>query len=87
MRCIFGHKSHKKVELTALGHISRKLDPIPQPFGRVKLHWFVIMPNQLHGIIEIAATGWGSMLRRSESGCKVYNRGRFPQASARLRLR
>jgi REP element-mobilizing transposase RayT len=44
--------------LTALGRIVRECwIAIPSHFGRVNLHSFVIMPNHLHGIVEIVVTG------------------------------
>ncbi len=57
-RCVLGRVHRKRVELTSLGHIARESwMAIPLHFARVNLLSFVIMPNHLHGIIEIAATG------------------------------
>jgi len=58
MRCIFGRVRQNSVELSSLGHIAREcwID-IPRHFVRINLHSFVIMPNHIHGIVEIAATG------------------------------
>jgi putative transposase len=57
-RCVLGRVNRKRVELTSLGHIARECwIAIPLHFARVNLHAFVIMPNHLHGIIEIAAAG------------------------------
>jgi putative transposase len=58
MRCIFGRVRQKSLELSSLGHIARESwIGIPQHFARVNLHSFVIMPNHIHGIVEIVATG------------------------------
>ena len=58
MRCIFGHIHQKCVELTPLGHIARESwIGIPVHFARVNLNSFVIMPNHIHGIIEIVSAG------------------------------
>ena len=57
-RFIFGQINQKSVELTALGHIARETwIGIPLHFAQVNLHSFVVMPNHVHGIIEIASTG------------------------------
>jgi REP-associated tyrosine transposase len=53
-RCIFGRALGPRVELNALGRIVRECwIAIPSHFARVNLHVFVIMPNHVHGIIEI----------------------------------
>src|ERR1700730_12019876 len=58
MRCIFGRIRQKSVELTSLGHITRaSWIGIPLHFARVNLHSFVIMPNHIHGIVEIVPAG------------------------------
>jgi putative transposase len=57
-KCILGafHEGH--LELAALGKAARECWlAIPQHFARVHLNDFVIMPNHLHGIIEIAPVG------------------------------
>lgn len=55
-RCIFGKWTQKGAELSPLGRIARECwIGISVHFARVKLHEFMIMPNHLHGIIEIFA--------------------------------
>ena len=55
-RCTFGKVKGKGVQLSALGRIAHEswVD-IPYHFIRVNLHEFVVMPNHVHGILEIAA--------------------------------
>lgn len=57
-QCILSRINRKQVELTPIGNIVRESwVAIPAHFARVALHAFVIMPNHMHGIIEIADTG------------------------------
>ena len=52
--CMFGEIIDGKMELSRIGTMAEKswLE-IPQHFPQVVLHDFVIMPNHVHGIIEI----------------------------------
>ena len=52
--CMFGEITDGKMELSRIGKMAEKswLE-IPQHFPQVVLHDFVIMPNHVHGIIEI----------------------------------
>ncbi len=53
-RCIFARVAAARVELTAFGRIARdSWVAIPSHFARVNLYGFVIMPNHMHGLIEI----------------------------------
>ena len=53
-RCIFGRIVDGQMELTAVGRIGHESwIAIPSHFPSVSLHAFVIMPNHVHGIIEI----------------------------------
>jgi len=53
-RCIFGRVAATEIELAALGKIVHaSWIAIPSHFAHVNLHAFVIMPNHVHGIIEI----------------------------------
>ena len=53
-RCLFGRVLQGSVELTELGHIAREnWVAMPSHFASVNLHTFVVMPNHVHGIIEI----------------------------------
>ncbi|MBN2435143.1 MAG: transposase [Spirochaetes bacterium] len=52
--CIFGKIVNKKMILNQYGQIACDCwSQIPVHFETVKLHAFVIMPNHLHGILEI----------------------------------
>lgn len=53
-RCIFGDVHSEKVEPSALGRIVRESwVGIPAHFPQVRLHESIVMPNHVHGIIEI----------------------------------
>jgi len=57
-KCILGafHEGH--IKLNDLGETIRECWlAIPRHFAKVNLHEFVIMPNHLHGIVEIVAVG------------------------------
>src|ERR1700726_4676614 len=55
-KCILGHIADERVELTSIGCIVRESwVSIPSHFTATRLHEFVIMPNHLHGIVEICA--------------------------------
>ena len=57
-RSVFGRVIGKSVQLTPLGQIAREIwVAIPSHFEGVRLDAFVIMPNHVHGIIEIAGSG------------------------------
>ena len=54
--CVFGRVKDTRVQLSALGQIAQESWLcIPSHFNRVNLHAFVVMPNHVHGIIEISA--------------------------------
>jgi REP element-mobilizing transposase RayT len=53
-RCTLAQISEGSVELSSLGEIVRESwIAIPSYFAHVNLHEFAIMPNHVHGIIEI----------------------------------
>ncbi len=55
--CLFGNISHGQMELNDAGIIAdRYWMEIPKHFPRVILHEYVIMPNHVHGIIELSPT-------------------------------
>ena|SRR2546421_6762120 len=55
MRCTFGRVNRDKVNLSPLGRIVHETwSEIPLHFGQVNLYSFVVMPNHVQGIIEIA---------------------------------
>jgi REP element-mobilizing transposase RayT len=53
-RCILGTVEDKKVRLSALGKIVHESwMAIPSHFARIHLHAWMVMPNHVHGILEI----------------------------------
>jgi putative transposase len=57
-KCVLGAFHEGQVELSVIGETVRECWlAIPLHFAKVKLHEFVIMPNHLHGIVEIVAVG------------------------------
>jgi len=54
MVCRFGSVVDGKMVLNECGEIAKECwEEIPSHFPEVRLHTFVIMPNHIHGIIEI----------------------------------
>ena len=75
-RCIFGRVREKRVQLTMLGHIAHESwSSIPIHFARVNLHVFVIMPNHMHGIVEIAQTGLAQHAARLQGNRQLPLKG------------
>jgi len=57
-KCILGSYQEGQLELSGLGGIAQECWlAIPRHFATARVHEFVIMPNHLHGIIEIVAVG------------------------------
>ncbi len=55
--CFFGEIDDGKMILSKIGEMAQKYwYEIPEHFPFVKLDEFVVMPNHIHGIIEIAKT-------------------------------
>jgi REP element-mobilizing transposase RayT len=55
-RCVFGRIVESQAVLSPAGLIIRECwVAIPLHFARTRLHAFVIMPNHLHGIVEICS--------------------------------
>jgi putative transposase len=55
--CLFGEVIDKKMVLNDAGKIANECWlKIPEHFPHAVLHQHVIMPNHVHGIIELAAT-------------------------------
>jgi len=53
-RCVFGDVQAERVQLSALGRIVREAwIGIPFHFARIRLHESIVMPNHVHGIVEI----------------------------------
>jgi REP element-mobilizing transposase RayT len=56
--CVFGNIVNGKMILNEYGKITNDCWlEIPQHYQNIVLHEFVIMPNHIHGILEIAANG------------------------------
>ncbi len=71
--CVFGRIVSMEIQLSPLGHIVRECwTGIPEHFPRVHLRGFVLMPNHLHGIIEI--------------GCKMGRSGAAPVRGPQARV-
>ncbi|AJO88633.1 TPA: transposase [Haemophilus influenzae] len=52
--CLFGHIINQQMQLNDLGnYVKQCWENIPMFFPQVRIDEFVIMPNHLHGIIEI----------------------------------
>lgn len=60
-QCLFGNIVANEMNLNNLGEMVRECWlKIPNYYSQVNLHQFVIMPNHIHGIIEIASNeNWG----------------------------
>lgn len=72
-RCVFGQIVTREMHFTPLGQIVRECwMSIAVHFPRVRLHGFVLMPNHLHGIIEI--------------GCQRRRSGAAPLRATRPRV-
>src|SRR6266404_159809 len=57
-KCILGSYQEGHLELSGLGGIAQECWlAIPRHFATARVHEFVIMPNHLHGIVEIVAVG------------------------------
>ena len=55
-RCIFGEVERQKVTLSALGRIVEEAwTALPGRHADIRLHEHVVMPNHVHGIIEIVS--------------------------------
>ncbi len=55
-RCIFGRIIDARAELSPAGLLVHDCwSAIPLHFARTRLHAFVVMPNHLHGIVEICS--------------------------------
>ena len=58
--CLFGEIMDKKMILNDAGKIANACwNQIPEHFPKVVLHEYVVMPNHIHGIIEIMETHRG----------------------------
>ena len=55
-RCIFGIVEDGKMKLSHLGRIVEEAWlALPRQFSRIRLHGRMVMPNHVHGIIEISS--------------------------------
>jgi len=61
--CLFGIIEKGEMELNNIGIIANKFwTEIPDHYSQVKLHEHIVMPNHLHGIIEIVGICHGKSL-------------------------
>lgn len=60
-KCVFGRVEHSEVFLNNVGKEVKKCWlQIPEHYPNVVLHEFVIMPNHIHGIIELVGANYYS---------------------------
>ena len=53
-QCVFGEICEDTMHINAVGQIAQSMwESLPQRFSTVRLDSFVIMPNHVHGIIEL----------------------------------
>jgi hypothetical protein len=77
-RCIFGQIENACVQRTRLGEVVRECwAAIPAHYPNAKLHAFVVMPNHLHGLIELAKIGQ----RKTEIHRREFNASSVPPGS------
>ncbi len=70
----FGDVINKKMQLSEIGKIAKKYwFEIPKHFPFVKLGAFVVMPNHVHGIIEIANTTVQTTISKNKFGPQSKN--------------
>jgi len=70
--CLFGNVRDGEMRLNVAGKAAEKCwKKIPEHFKRVELHEFVIMPNHIHGIIEIKSVGANHHSPADETGQNV----------------
>lgn len=81
-RCVLGKVEEKKTVPSALGNIVHESwMKIPSHFAHTRLHGFVVMPNRLHGIVEIAC------VPRAQHAAPVQGRGPVPAGSLSIIVR
>ena len=77
-----------EIQLSPLGHIVRECwTGIPEHFPRVHLRGFVLMPNHLHGIIEIGCKMGAAVLRPYGDRKRALFRGPWGRWFGRSKLR
>src|SRR3989338_10065208 len=56
-KCLFGDIVNEEIKLSNIGEMAKKFWlEIPRHFPDVSLEEFVVLPNHLHGVIEIVET-------------------------------
>lgn len=79
---LFGEIIRGKMQLNTAGEIAKKCWlEIPQHFNNTKLHEFVIMPNHVHGIIEIICSNNQLPNRSNVDGRVANNDSSLPMRS------
>src|SRR5574344_842084 len=59
--CLFGHIASGEMHLNDAGKIANECwSNIPNHFPNARLHQYIIMPNHIHGIIELVETTVGA---------------------------
>lgn len=67
--CVFGRVVNEKMILNELGQIANNCWlEIPQHYQKVVLHEFIVMPNHIHGILEITEPLVGVEYFRPDTG-------------------
>ena len=88
-RCIFGRVASAQVELAAVGRVAHESwVAVPTHFPAVRPHTFVIMPNHVHGLIEIgcqAGAQRAAPLQEQESDDKSRHSVKPESLSAMVR--
>lgn len=75
-QCLFGHVHDGEVILNSVGRIIDNCwNDIPKRFPNVILHEYIIMPNHIHGVIEIMDNAVDSVADRVGAGFPVTHNG------------
>jgi REP element-mobilizing transposase RayT len=75
----FGEIENQKFEYSPIGAIAYTFwNEIPNHFRNIRLGEFKIMPNHIHGIIEIGRTGHGLSQVRTRHGVSQQSSSEFP---------
>jgi len=81
MQEFFGEVADGKMELSEIGKIANEYwQEIPKHFPFVVLDKFIVMPNHIHGIIEINKNGSNMHASRDEAVPRLYA-GEYPKMS------
>jgi len=71
---LFGEIMNDKMVLNDAGKMVKKIwSEIPNDFNNTKLHEHIIMPNHIHGVIEITTVGADSISARNADSISARN--------------